>query len=722
MGERDRRRITGGPDGYLSDRTWALLVVPALLAVLALGQVSVALAPPGSSVAAWWPAAGVSVALALWTRPGLLWIAVGGIFVFSGAANWLGGRPLDVSAGFALTNAAEAVVVVWWLKKGRPGPPRLVELGDLWRLIGAALLGATTAGVLGGLTVGLLTPGDLVVTGRAVMASHAAAVLILCPLVMLPAPRPSRISRVEMVLQPIVLVATVVPIFVMQNGLPLAFLPMPILAWGAARFGVQVAAVQLLLAGVVSSLLTTRGRGPFAAAVDRLDLMPEVTGTLLQANLVAYALVSLPIALVTAQSAAALERARSSTALLEGVMDAANRTAIIGTDLDSTITFFNAGAENLLGYSAEELVGLRTPEVFHDHTELAERAAELSLPPGLGPVGATLDSGATSEQRDWTWWARDGRRMTVSLRVSRRYDAQDRFIGYLGVADDVTETRRTEEVLRAALDREREAVQRLALLDQTKNDFVASVSHELRTPITSVMGNLELVLDGGGGELTPAQATMLERVDRNARRLLGLIEDLLTLSRVEAGTFRVKAQPTDLSEVVSRSLEALGPQGCTGDRLDVRTPAEPVTVAGDPDQLERVITNLVSNALKFSDEQSTVVLDLAAAPTGALLTVTDTGVGISPEDLPQVFDRFFRSAAATRQAVPGTGLGLSIVQAIVAGHGGRVEVESTEGVGSRFTAFLPEAGPSAAPCTGRAEGSQRVLSTLPSSHTGPSAS
>ncbi len=245
--------------------------------------------------------------------------------------------------------------------------------------------------------------------------------------------------------------------------------------------------------------------------------------------------------------------------------------------------------------------------------------------------------------------------------------------------------------------REREA-------DRVKDEFFALVSHELRTPLTSILGYLELVLDDEREGLAEAPRRHLEVVQRNARRLLRLVGDLLFVAQVEAGTLALTTGPVDLARVTREAVEAAGP------RAEVREVAlvselSPVALsAGDRDRLGQVLDNLIVNAIKFTPAGGTVRVRLRAEGGTAVLEVADTGRGIPEREQAHLFDRFYRAASATSGAVPGVGLGLAIVKAIAEAHGGRVTVRSTEGQGASFAVELPGArAQPAPPPTSRAE-------------------
>jgi signal transduction histidine kinase len=269
-------------------------------------------------------------------------------------------------------------------------------------------------------------------------------------------------------------------------------------------------------------------------------------------------------------------------------------------------------------------------------------------------------------------------------------DESGRLTGYLATAEDVTEREEAHRAMLLTVQHQHTAVERLRELERVKSDFVATVSHELRTPITSIIGYTELLEDGMVGELTLSQREIVDRVDRNGRRLLLLVEDLLTLSQIESSALRIEPVVTDIRAVVTNAHDALAPT--MTDRslgLTVRLPTDPVVHHGDPVQLERMVFNLMSNAVKFTPDGGTVEVRLRSDGEHSEIVVKDDGMGITEEDQAKLFTRFFRSAAATERAIQGTGLGLTIVQAIVALHGGRIGVTSGHDRGTTVTVTLP---------------------------------
>jgi two-component system phosphate regulon sensor histidine kinase PhoR len=241
---------------------------------------------------------------------------------------------------------------------------------------------------------------------------------------------------------------------------------------------------------------------------------------------------------------------------------------------------------------------------------------------------------------------------------------------------------------------ENRVVEELKAVDRTKSDFVATVSHELRTPLTSITGYTEMLLGGDPGELNDEQEHMLGTIDRNANRLWSLIENLLTFSGMESGTFTTETTPVNLVDVISAAGEDVLPAASRkGITLTADSPPGAMVVNADAGQLARVMANLLSNAVKFTPEGGQVQVRAEAAAGWAVVSVTDTGIGIPDADKKDMFTRFFRASNATKQAIPGTGLGLAITQTIIAGHGGDMELQSQEGKGTTVTVRLPLAEP-----------------------------
>lgn len=237
---------------------------------------------------------------------------------------------------------------------------------------------------------------------------------------------------------------------------------------------------------------------------------------------------------------------------------------------------------------------------------------------------------------------------------------------------------------------QQQLVEQLRDLDRQKSEFLSMVSHELRTPLTSITGYLELLGDDPAA-VSERGRRMLDVIERNAGRLSLLIEDLLVLSRIEAGRLRVQRDRVRAEKVVDAAVEAVAAVAArSGVRLVVEPPAMPdAEVIGDVAHLERVLLNLVGNGVKFTPAGGEVRVRTQVAAGRLEWLVSDTGIGIPAQDVPRLFTRFFRAANAQAAAIPGTGLGLAIVRSILEQHGGGIAVDSREGRGTTFRTWLP---------------------------------
>ncbi len=231
--------------------------------------------------------------------------------------------------------------------------------------------------------------------------------------------------------------------------------------------------------------------------------------------------------------------------------------------------------------------------------------------------------------------------------------------------------------------------ERLLELDRMKDEFVALVSHELRTPLTSILGYLELVLEGDAGEVTEEQRQFLSVVERNSQRLLRLVGDLLLIAQIEAGKLTLQYGVADLAKLARDCVEAARPRADEKGVALVLEAGPVPALSGDRVRLAQLLDNLVSNAIKFTPEGGKVTVGLTREDGRALLAVSDTGIGIPVDEQARLFERFFRTSGATERAIQGTGLGLYISKAIAEAHGGEISLESAENVGTTFLIVLP---------------------------------
>ncbi|GAB3658786.1 hypothetical protein GCM10027596_15510 [Nocardioides korecus] len=673
------------------------LLTPALVVgVPALTALSLANTTDPDVVTRWWVATSVATALVLLsprrrTRPllGLL----GVLFLVGGLA---AGRGWGFSVGFALANVVECGVLVWWLTGLELERAGLRTWTELRRWLCGVALACTAAGVVTAATFGVLGIQDGAQLWRPLLwvaLTHAESQAVLLPLVLSRAAHRVRVARVEVAGHVALLAVGAAACLTATPSDPVAFLLLPLLVWSAARFTQTWASVELLGVAVGLGLLTAAGRGPFAHD-GRVHSLLEIASSA-QAFIAVSAITSVTFSVAMSHLRDSLRTIRENEAQLGQLLDSANGTAFVATDLEGVITWFSPGAEIMLGYAAHEVVGRTTPMPFHEAREVLARARELGRTPDFGVVTAPVDAGACQDTRDWTYVRKDGSRLSVSLSVTVARGPDGTPTGHLSVVRDVTDRRAAEQALVFALDRERETNQKMLELDRAKGEFVSSVSHELRTPLTSIVGYTELLGDPDVVEnLTEVQRQLVGRIERNGERLLALVEDLLTLARVEDGSFVLDRSRVDLRDSVVRATDELAHAAHQHRvRLTTRVPEESVCVDGDPTHLERLVLNLASNAVKFTEPGGHVDVDLTTDGVQATVVVRDTGMGIPVEEQDRVFQRFFRSTLASEHAIQGTGLGLNIVKAIAEAHGGDIDFTSVPGAGTTFRFTVPRSLP-----------------------------
>jgi PAS domain S-box-containing protein len=469
----------------------------------------------------------------------------------------------------------------------------------------------------------------------------------------------------------------------------------------------------------------------------------------------------------------------------------ASSDAIIGKDLDGTITSWNPGAELIYGYSADEMIG---------------RSIDTLVPPGhdseLPSIMERIRRGESIADLETERVRNDGRRIDVALTISPVRDASGAVVGASTVARDITERRLTERLLESERrqlahaqrianvgsweldpatgertwseqqfrnlgfdpaepvpsleqilervhpdDREEfrrhfvemsaegpefefeyrlvmpggdvrtmqvhgspvggegEAgrfvgtsrdVTRERAADRLKDEFFGLVSHELRTPLTSIIGYAELLNELESENLSAQGRRFVEVIERNSRRELNLVGDLLMLTRISAGTFEIDIGTADLAEIAEAAVEAARPAAEKAELELVLERPEHAALAADRHRLGQVADNLVSNAIKFTPRGGRVTVRVAEEGDRVVLAVTDTGIGIAADEIEKLFERMYRSAEASRRHIQGTGLGLTIAKAIVEAHGGAIEVESELGAGTTFKVVLARRQPSRA--------------------------
>jgi PAS domain S-box-containing protein len=365
------------------------------------------------------------------------------------------------------------------------------------------------------------------------------------------------------------------------------------------------------------------------------------------------------------ENAQLFDQVTRDKAYIENLVENAG-DAVVAAALDDRILTWNRAAEIIFGYSKQEAIGqslaiLLPPAHANDLDDIRNKVRHTGV----------LRNLEVRRQR------KDGVIIEVALAVSPIKDETGNMTGFLHLAKDITEKMLYEKRLRD--------------LDKMKSDFVSNVSHELRTPLTAVKGSVDNMLDGLTGSLNEKQTRYLARIKANTDRLSRLINDLLDLSRIEAGRIDIKAtalSPEILAKEVVESLRSILVDKLI--EIEVTCRESGVTAWADRDMITQVLMNLIGNAVKFTSSHGNVTVAIERNHNGWVqVSVADTGPGIPREELAKIFDKFYQLAQVDKRKSRGTGLGLAISRALVQMHGGKIWVESEVGKGSTFSFTLP---------------------------------
>jgi PAS domain S-box-containing protein len=363
--------------------------------------------------------------------------------------------------------------------------------------------------------------------------------------------------------------------------------------------------------------------------------------------------------------------------------------AVIATDMQGRIAFMNPVAERLTSWSLDDARGRQCAEVFRIVNERTRKVVD-------SPVQRVLAEGVTVGLANHTVLiAKDGVERPIDDSGAPIRSRSGRIVGVVLVFRDITERRRAEADRHTVsaererlLEAERAARSEAERASRVKDEFVAMVSHELRTPLNAILGWTHLMSQSR--EDRDILRRGLDVIIRNTRVQAQLISDLLDMSRIVSGKLRLTIEKVDLKPLVEGAIDTVQ-QSADAKSIPIRRQIEPTNaIAGDPSRLQQIVWNLLWNAVKFTPEGGTIVVGLRQRDFDVELTVTDTGVGIRPEFLPHIFDRFEQGNPAITRRFGGLGLGLAIVKHLVDLHGGTIGAESEgEGKGARFTVLLP---------------------------------
>jgi len=633
---------------------WAWLAALTVAYVLA-GKLGLLFASVHASATAVWPPTGIALAALLLLGP-RMWPAVAaGAFL----VNVTTAGSVATSLGIALGNTLEALIGYWLVGRLTHGRAAFERPRRIFAFAAAVVPGAAVAATVGvaSLMLGGFAPGaDAAAIWITWALGDITGALIVAPfLILWMADHRSLALRAQRIEAVALLLALVGVALIVFGGLapaawrhyPLSFLAIPPLLWAAVRFGRREAATAVVVLMTIAVGGAMRGFGPFAA------LPPTHALLVLQSFVATMALMTLVVA--------ALVRSREREhSLLQAIID---RIPVMITmyEANTRVLRLNREFERLTGWSTAAARGV----------DLMERC--YPDPAYRAEIRAYMDS-VREGWRDVVLTTRDGQELKTSWSNIRLPDDTR-----IGIGLDVTERRRTEH------DRERARAD-AEEANRIKDEFFAMLGHELRNPLGAITTALYVIDTGAPDDPRSAQAR--EIVARQVRHLVRLVDDLLDVTRLATGKITLGRRPVDLAAVARR---VVGAQAATTPALTLRAEAGAAAwIEADETRLEQILTNLLGNAVKFTPAGGRVTVAVEVRNGDAELSVTDTGVGISADLLPRIFDLFVQGQTGLHRPAAGLGLGLTLVKRLVDLHSGRVEAASEgPGRGSVFTVRFP---------------------------------
>ncbi len=358
--------------------------------------------------------------------------------------------------------------------------------------------------------------------------------------------------------------------------------------------------------------------------------------------------------------------------------------AILQVDPTGAIVIANRTAELMFGYSREELIGGNVDMFVPE----AGRAGHARHRKAFAAAGVTRPMGQGLEL-----YARRKDGIEFPVEISLSPVQTEKGTNVTAMIRDVTERKRVEQEFRSlqqGYTTELEARHKEAdRLNRLKSEFMASVSHELRTPLHTIIGFAELLAEEGESTFNDKHRRFLHHIQVDSEHLLGLINDVLDLSRIEAGGLNLHTEDISLDSIISEAVNAIRPSAGSKSVTVRADPAPNISVLADPLRMRQILYNLLSNGVKFTEPGGEVAVSSVADGDFVRITVTDTGVGIPTEECEHIFDKFYQVGHTTVGVRQGTGLGLTICKQLVEMQDGKIWVESRPGEGSYFHFTLP---------------------------------
>jgi PAS domain S-box-containing protein len=700
------------------------VMITAAVIYFVTARLSLLLAVGNTNATSVWPPSGIALAVIL------LWgyrmgpaILLGAFFANVFALKGYGLAPayyLTASFTTAAGNMLEGLIGAWCIRRFAQTENPFNTLKELFVFIIFGSLLATMVSASIGVGSYCLATGQWPVASQMWITwwlGDAAGILIVFPIIMMLKKKMVQTIRGIQSIEAIIvfLILLVFSGVIFGYNYQIEYMIIPPLLWIAMRFGRFYSAAAVFLVSGIAVLFTISGLSPLADPTAHKSLL------YLQTYIGVISVITLCLSVLThnrkiaerdlknykehleekiKERSAELVRAneklvtyiqnqdRVKMALSESekkyrdLVESAN-SVILRWKPDGSITFFNAYAQKFFGFTEPEILGRNI----------------------LGSIVPVLESSG----RDLSWLIDDiiskpevhafnenenirknGEKVWIAWTNKPIFDESGSITEILSVGNDITKRKKIEESLKRTLDDLAIAKERAESADRIKSAFLAAMSHELRTPLNSIIGFTGIVLQGLTGPLNKEQEKQLGMVRGSARHLLDLINDILDISKIEAGQLQIISETFDLRKSIEKAVQIILPLSDKKNlSLHFKIEDNVSEMCGDQRRVEQILINLLSNAVKFTDEGE-INLHCHFDNHSIILSVVDTGIGIKPENLNIIFDAFRQVDTGIARAQEGTGLGLNITKKLLEMMGGSIHVESEFGKGSNFTIRLPK--------------------------------
>jgi PAS domain S-box-containing protein len=699
----------------ISKRPFSYAAQVAVLAALYFGlaKLSLLLAIPPGYATAVWPPSGLAVAVIL-LAGNRMWPAI-----------WLGAALANLTvqdSGMAALligtgNALEAVVGAALIRRLIGIPTRFESGEDVFKFVAVAAAASTVAATLGVSAIAITAPTGLTefVTNWATWwQGDLTGIIVFAPLILFWSARPSRglstSKKIEATL--FALVLAVAGYIVFGSGMAslgfspaLLLLTFPLIIWAALRFEQLEVAAAITALCAIAVVYTVVGRGPFVSSSVNASLLlllafvsiVAVTGLVLSAVVgqrrramealhQGHDELELRVSLRTQELEEANQSLRQDIVVRTKLEDELRRSeekfrllvggirdyAVFMLDPEGRIATWNDGAEAIKGYKAEEIIGEHFSR-FYPQEAIDAKFPQMELEVAAR-VGRFEDEGWRLRKDGTAFWA--------NVIITALFDSSGQLRGFAKVTRDMTERRR---------------IVALEQSERKMNEFLAMLGHELRNPLAPIRNALDLMHLQSNGDSRLEWARSV--IDRQLTQLTRLVDDLLDIGRISSGKIALHREPIEINAAVQRAVEASRPLADASQHtLEVRLSPEPVTVDGDLTRLSQAVLNLLTNAIKYTPSGGRIEVDVAREGDMAVIHVKDSGIGMSPELIPRVFDLFVQGERSLDRSEGGLGIGLTLVKRLVSLHGGTVSVHSAgPGQGSEFAISIPVLAQSSAP-------------------------